>query len=170
MQRTETKGHRGEMRVGILQHEARWQSKLIDENKETPFNPAPTFLGVKFDRTLSFRPHCQALQERLHKRIKVLRCLAGRNRGMAKEELRPVYITCIFLATEYCAAAYLPALRRTILNKLQILQNLAARVITSCCRDTSVELLNDEVTLTPLTVKAELKAASAFDKPASTSR
>ena len=75
-----------------------------------------------------------------------------------------MYITYISSAIDYCAAVYLPAMPITIPNKLQILQNSAARVITSCCCDKSVELLNAEANLTPITVKAEIKAACAYHK------
>ena len=144
--------------------EARWKPTLYFDDNEILFNPAPTFLGIKFDRTLSFRPHTQALQEKLHKRINVLKSLAGRTWGMEKEELRAVYITYISSSIDYCAAAYLPAMPKTILDKLQILQNSAARIITGCCRDTPVDLLNVEASLTPIQVKAEIKEACAYDK------
>ena len=141
-----------------------WLPKLFYEDDERPFNPIPTFLGVNFDQTFSFRSHFQALQKPLDKRLSVLRCLEGRNWGMKKEKLRAVYVAYTSSATDYCAAAYLPAMPTTILKKLQILQNSAARVITGCCRDTPVKLLNAEVNLTPITVIAQTKAACAYSK------
>ena len=144
--------------------EARWQPHLTIDNQEIPYNRNPTFLGIKFDRTLSFRPHVENLQAKLQKRMNVLRNLAGRSWGMGKEDLRAVYLTYISSAIEYCGAAYLPATPKTILNKLQVIQNTAARIITGCCRDSPTDLLNVEAELKPITVKSQISAACAYDR------
>ena len=49
------------------------------------FNPTPTFLGVTFDRTLSFSKHVSSLKAKLFLRLKVLRCICASSWGPSKK-------------------------------------------------------------------------------------
>ena len=48
------------------------------------FNPTPTFLGVSFDRILSFSKHVSSLKAKFFPRLKVLRCISASSRGPSK--------------------------------------------------------------------------------------
>ena len=45
------------------------------------FNPTPTFLGVTFDRTLSFFKHVSSLKAKFFPRLKALRCISAPSWG-----------------------------------------------------------------------------------------
>ena len=45
------------------------------------FNPTPTFLGVIFDRTLSFSKHVSSLKAKFFPRLKALRCMSASSWG-----------------------------------------------------------------------------------------
>ena len=51
------------------------------------FNPTPTFLGVTFDRPLSFSKHVSSLKAKFFPRLKVLRCISASSWGPSKESL-----------------------------------------------------------------------------------
>ena len=55
------------------------------------FNPTPTFLGVTFDRTLSFGAHVQSLCSKFYSRQKALRSIATASWGPTKESLSLLY-------------------------------------------------------------------------------
>ena len=152
------------MHFSLDPKEAKWKPNLMFKSQNILVNPHPKFLGIKFDRTLSFKAHTKSLIKKLTKRLNVLRSLAGRDWGMSKEDLRTVFTTFISSAIEYCGTAYLPSMQKSVMNKLQVIQNTAARIITGCCRSTPIDLLNAEAGLTPITVKTDILAATAYDK------
>ena len=45
------------------------------------FNPTPTFLGVTFNRTLSFSKHVSSLKAKFFPRLKALRCISASSWG-----------------------------------------------------------------------------------------
>ena len=56
------------------------------------FNPIPTFLGVAFDRTLSFSKHVSSLKAKFFPRLKALRCISASSWGPSKESLSYIQI------------------------------------------------------------------------------
>ena len=57
--------------------EAKHEVKVYANGKLLPFFPAPTYLGVKLDRSLTFRHHLETLRKKLAFRVTLLRRLAG---------------------------------------------------------------------------------------------
>ena len=55
------------------------------------FNPTPIFLGVTFDRTLSFSKHVSSLKTKFFPRLKALRCISASSWGPSKESLSVLY-------------------------------------------------------------------------------
>ena len=61
-------------------------------NTPLNFNPNPTFLGVTFNRTLSFKHHVLSLQKKFHSRLRAFRSIASAFWGPSKESLStPLY-------------------------------------------------------------------------------
>ena len=60
---------------------ANLQPNLLLLGSRLRFNPTPTFLGVTFDRTLSFSKHVSSLKAKLFPRFKALRCISGSSWG-----------------------------------------------------------------------------------------
>ena len=57
------------------------QANFLLFNSRLHFNHAPTFLGVTFDRTLSFSKHVSSLKAKFFSRLKVLRCISASSWG-----------------------------------------------------------------------------------------
>ena len=74
-------------------HQANLQPNLFLFNSWLRFNPTPTFLGVSFDRTLSFSKHVSWLKAKFFPRLKALRCISASSWGPSKESLFLLYKT-----------------------------------------------------------------------------
>ena len=62
-------------------HQANLQSDLLLLGTRFRFNPTSTFLGVTFDRTLSFFKHVSSLKTRFFPRFKALLCISTSSWG-----------------------------------------------------------------------------------------
>ena len=58
-------------------HQANLQPNLLLFNSHFRFNPTPTFLGVTFDRILSFPKHVSSLKVKFFPRLKALLCISA---------------------------------------------------------------------------------------------
>ena len=74
-------------------HQANFQPNLLLLGSRLRFNPTPTFLGVIFDRTLSFSKHVSSLKAKFFPRLKALRCISASSWG----PLRSPSLFCIKL-------------------------------------------------------------------------
>ena len=123
-------------------HQATFQPLLNLLGIPLSFNPTPKFLGVTFDRTLSFGPHVQSLCSKFYRRHKALRSIATAFWGPTKESLsllykafvRPVLLT-------YASPGWFPFLCDTATNHLEVLHRAACRVIIGCLSSTPYSFL-----------------------------
>ena len=72
-------------------HQANLQPYFLLLGSRLRFNPTPTFLGVTFDRTLSFSKHVSSLKAKFFPRLKALRCISASSWGPSKESLSVLY-------------------------------------------------------------------------------
>ena len=77
-------------------HQANLQPNLLLLGSRLRFNPTPTFLGVTFDRTLSFSKHVSSLKAKFFPRLKALRCISASSWGPSKESLSLFCINLFF--------------------------------------------------------------------------
>ena len=61
---------------GLDPYQSRRQPSLYILNTPLKFNPHPTFLGVTFDRTLSFKHRVLSLRKKFHSRFRAFRYIA----------------------------------------------------------------------------------------------
>ena len=116
------------------------------------FNPTPTFLGVMFDRTLSFSKHVPSLKAKFFPRLKVLRCICASSWGPSKESLSVLYKFFLRYLLTYASPGWFPFLSATNLTKLERLHRAASRAITGCLSSSPIPLLLTEASLPPLRV------------------
>ncbi|GFS10333.1 reverse transcriptase-like protein [Elysia marginata] len=137
--------------------EATWRPtvKLLGQNLS--YAEFPTFLGVTFDRQLTFRQHVGRIKQKAAKRINTLRCLAGKSWGSEKEDLRLVYLA-------YIKSAWYPCVSKENREKLEVTQRDAARTITGCTKNTNSKLLINEAGLLPLYVESDIAQATAYER------
>ena len=130
----------------------RHQAKLLLLGSRLDFNPTPTFLGVTFDRTLSFSKHVSSLKAKFFPRLKALRCISASSWGPSKESLSVLCKSFLRSLLTYALPGWFPFLSATNLIKLERLHQAASRAITGCLSSSPIPLLLPEASLPPLRV------------------
>ena len=128
------------------------------------FNPTPKFLGVTFDRTLSFGAHVQSLCSKFYPRHKALRSIATACWGPTKESLSLLYKAYVRPVLTYASPGRFPFLCNTATNHLEVLHRAACRVITGCLSSTPSSLLLLEAQLPPLKLTLEHQTLYSFKR------
>ena len=128
------------------------------------FNPTPKFLGVTFDRTLSFEAHVQSLCSKFYPRHKALRSIATASWGPTKESLSLLYKAFVRPVLTYASPGWFPFLCNTATNHLEVLHRAACRVITGCLSSTPSSLLLLEAQLPPLKLTLEHQTLYSFER------
>ena len=119
----------------------------------------PKFLGVTVDQGLTFKDHTNEKSQKMKERNRILRALAGRSWGQDSSNLRSVHVTYTQPVGQYAIGAWGPFTSKSNMDKLEVRQNEAARIITGCCKDTRVEHLLCEAGLMPITLLGEQETA-----------
>ena len=78
----------------LINREVKRELNIYNNGNLLPFCPVPTYLGVKLDRSLTFRHHLEALCKKLSTRVALLRPLAESGWGAGAQILR---ISALFL-------------------------------------------------------------------------
>ena len=133
-------------------HQANLQPNLLLLGSRLRFNPTPTFLGVTFDRTLSFSRHVSSLKAKFFPRLKALRCISASSWGPSKESLSVLYKSFLRSLLTYASPGWFPFLSATNITKLERLHRAASRAITGCLSSSPIPLLLTEASLPPLRV------------------
>ena len=93
----------------------------------------PTYLGVKLDRSLTYRPHLEALRKKLCARVSLLRRLAGTGWGASAKTLRTAALSLVYSTAEYCAPVWCRSVHIRLIDSVI---NDALRIVTGCLRPT----------------------------------
>ena len=133
-------------------HQANLQPNLLLLGSRLCFNTTPTFLGVTFDRTLSFCKHVSSLKAKFFPRLKALRCISASSWGPSKESLSVLYKFFLQSLLTYASPGWFPFLSTTNLTKLEHLHQAATRAITGCLSSSPIPLLLTKASLPPLRV------------------
>ena len=133
-------------------HQANLQPNLLLLGSRLRFNPTPTFLGVTFDRTLSFSKHASLLKAKFFPRLKALRCISASSWGPSKESLSLLYKSFLRSLLTYASPGWFPFLSATNITKLERLHRAASRAITGCLSSSPLLFLLSEAFLPPLQV------------------
>ena len=133
-------------------HQANLQPNLLLLGSRLRFNPTPTFLGVNFDRTLSFSKHVSSLRAKFFPHLKALRCISASSWGSSKESLSHLYKAFPRSLLTYASPGWFTFLSATNITKLERLHRAASRAITGCLSSSPIPLLLSEASLPPLRV------------------
>ena len=107
-----------------------------NNGRRLPFCPTPTYLGVKLDRSLTFRHHLVALRKKLSSRVTLLRRLVGSGWGAGAKTLRIATLSLVYSATEYCAPVWCRSAHTRLIDNVL---NDALRIVTGCLRPTPTD-------------------------------
>ncbi|KAJ3598698.1 hypothetical protein NHX12_002200 [Muraenolepis orangiensis] len=86
--------------------EARRELEVHVDNKCLEVQQAPKYLGVRLDRTLSFKQHLEEVKAKVTSRVALIRRLAGTTWGASAKTLRISTQALVFSAAEYCAPVW----------------------------------------------------------------
>ncbi|KAJ3592921.1 hypothetical protein NHX12_005259, partial [Muraenolepis orangiensis] len=86
--------------------EARRELEVRVDNKCLEVQQAPKYLGVRLDRTLSFKQHLEEVKAKVTSRVALIRRLAGTTWGASAKTLRISTQALVFSAAEYCAPVW----------------------------------------------------------------
>lgn len=112
------------------------------------------FLGMIFDRFLTWRDHINDLVEKCKQDMNVLRLVSGTSFGADKKTLVNLYKALILSKIDYGCQAYNSALP-SCLKSLDLIQNQAMRIATRAVRSTPINALEVECGLKPLSLRRE---------------
>ena len=118
--------------------EAKRELKVYNNGGLLPFCPTPTYLGVKLDRSLTFRHHLVALRKKLSSRVTLLRRLVGSGWGAGDKTLRIATLSLVYSTAEYCAPVWCRSAHTRLIDSVL---NDALRMITGCLRPTPTDHL-----------------------------
>ena len=133
-------------------HQANLQPNLLLLGSRLRFNPTPTFLGVTFDRTLSFSKHVSSLKAKFFSRLKALRCISASSWGPSEESLSVLYKSFLRSLLTYASPGWFPFLSATNITKLERFHRAASRAITGFLSSFPIPLLLSKASLPPLRV------------------
>ena len=142
--------------------EAKRELKVCNIGKTLPFCPVPTYLGVKLDRSLTYRPHLEALRKKLSARVSLLRRLAGTGWGASAKTLRTAALSLVYSTAEYCAPVWCRSVHIRLIDSVI---NDALCIVTGCLRPTPSVYLPVLSDIQP----AELRRQGATLSPANRS-
>ena len=128
------------------------------------FNLTPTFLGVIFDRTISFFKHVSSLKAKFFPRLKALRCISASSWGPSKESLSVRYKAYFRPLLIYTSSGCFPFLSVTNITKLERLHRAASRAITGCLSSSPIPLFLSEVFLSLLRVTLTHFTLSSYER------
>ena len=96
--------------------EAKRELKVYNNGRLLPFCPTPTYLGVKLDRSLTFRHHLVALRKKLSSRVTLLRRLVVSGWGCCHliSSLLNSWVLCASLASQCSHLSHRKCLERRL--------------------------------------------------------
>jgi len=111
------------------------------------------YLGVWFDRKLTWAFHIQKMVEKCKKILNVMRCLCGFEWGASGSALRAIYTGLMRSVFDY-GCAYGSA-SKSLLNKLDVMQNQALRICSGAVKTSPVAAIQVEVGEMPLYLRRD---------------
>ena len=118
----------------------------------TPVKDVVRLLGVYLDKGLTFRAHVDHLISTTALRLHQLRAVANSAFGPSQSDLRNMYASYIRSVVEYGALSWYPVLSNTNAERLEIIQNKAARIAPLGVSATDINSLRLEASLLPQTL------------------
>ncbi|GBN88196.1 hypothetical protein AVEN_12930-1 [Araneus ventricosus] len=98
------------------------------------------FLGITFDKKLTFRPHVIKLRKKLDKALNILKVLSNTSWGASRTSLLRVYRAAILSKMDYGCVIYGSA-RQSVLKILDPIHHSALRLCSGAFRTSPVESL-----------------------------
>ena len=116
------------------------------------YRPSPLYLGVKLDRTLSYRSHILSTRAKVNTRNNILRKLTNSKWGYTPYTLRTSTLALCYTAAEYAC----PVWSRSVhARKIDPALNKACWTITGCLKPTNTSNLHLLAGIAPPGIRRE---------------
>jgi ribonuclease HI len=145
-------------------HDAGYRPVVSVNGGDMMFTTTPKFLGVTFDRTLSFQRHVANVCGKVERRCRLLRAVASRDWGCKRSVLRQLFFALVRGVVDYCGPGWQPWLSRSGVDRLERAQNKAIRAVTGQLSTTPVEALRREMDCPSYAQVTEWLASAAWEK------
>ena len=128
---------------------------------------AVKYLGIYFDRKLSWEAQLEHIKEKTSHRLKAISSLGSSTWGIGIKELRHIYVACILPLATYGASAWVPydshnsgtiQRFRNVAKKLKRIQNQAGKAISGGYLRVAGEAYNIKLDLLPIDLYVKLAA------------
>ena len=136
----------------LCNKEAKKELLVSVDNNRLEHQFAPKYLGVRLDRTLSYKQHLEEVRAKVTSRVSLIRRLAGTTWGASARTLRISTQALVFSAAEYCAPVWS---RSPHVKKVDPVINNALRIITGCLKPTPVSYLPVLAGIPPASLRRE---------------
>jgi ribonuclease HI len=144
--------------------ESQWVPEVVVNGDRLRFNQNPVFLGVMYDRSLSFVPQARKVAVDVSRGSRLLGAVSGREWGWSKPTLCRLYQSLFLSRMRYGASAWQPWLSKTGVAILDSAQNRCLRAITGQYVSTPVEALRLEAGFPSINCLRRREAAIALER------
>ena len=122
-----------------------------------------TYLGVTFDKRLTWRTHIEKAETKARRKLAIMRKLAGTSWGANAKILKQVYQGTVRPHLEYSSSAWSTA-APSHLKTLNKVQNQALRLITGAMSTTPIKTMEKTTNIQPLSDRRDAKILVQAEK------
>ena len=128
------------------------------------YDPDSKFLGITYDRQLTFGLHASIVGSKMKLEAGGLRYLALTDWGYQKSTIRSTYVATGRSTVECAAAAWLPWVSLSTMERLEMCQRYAGGAITGQLKMTPAEVILVEADLPNVAIRATQLSVIAMEK------
>ena len=119
-----------------------------------PYEDEVKFLGVIFDKKLTFGPHINNLSTKVKKTLNILKVVSHFEWGADRTTLLRLYTSLCLSKLDYACQIYGSACK-TLLEKLDVVHNMGLRICTGAYRTSPVDSIYVDSGMPPLSIRRE---------------
>ena len=143
--------------------ESKWVPTLTLHGRTLKEDKNQTFLGVTYDKRLTFGQHVDQTCRKMISRTNLLRTISGASWGWSRGDMRQIYTATQGSLARYTSPAWSPWISKTNLDKLERAQLKAGRAIAGLTMSTPREAVLLEAGLETLEESYERAAVNKID-------
>ena len=144
--------------------EYKWKPTLTIAGQTIQETQHPRFLGITYDKMLTFHKHTEEVTSRMRSRMCLLNAVGGADWGWNRDSMRLIFTATQRSIAEYGSTAWAPWISQTAMEKIECAQRRAARRITGATASTPAEALNREAGLEEQRIRYLRSAVCMFDR------
>ena len=131
--------------------------------QDLPTDDTPTFLGVTFDKRLTWKPHINKINQKAIKRMQIMKKLSGTQWGANSKVLRQVYQGYVRPVMEYASPAWSTAAPSNV-SCLDKTQNQGLRIVLGAMKSTPLAELHRQTETDTLENRRQQKTLIGYEK------